>query len=187
MGWEITPPWPELYLNHSAWDMYDSHVRAHHHRVCVVIGHRRRAVPPGLLSAMVKNFSIRQGQVCVIARPIRVSRGQVCVIARPIRVGRRHDGWGKVRRASLCHRTAHPRRPLAARMGKSPQGKPVSSHGPAASSVSSADVKKAGGQVGVIARPIRVGRYQCGWEKVRTGGTIVLTVTCHPSTPPRPP
>ena len=67
------------------------------------------------------------------------------------------------------------------------KGKSVSSHGPAASAAGMADAKKAGGQVCVIARPIRVGRYQCGWEKVRTGGTIVLTVTCHPSTPPRPP
>ena len=100
------------------------------------------------------------------------SAGQVCVIARPSRVGRRHGGCEKGRRASLCHRTSHPRRPLSVRMGKSPQGKSVSSHGPSASaegkSVSShgpsasaagiADREKSVGQVCVIARPIRVGR-----------------------------
>ena len=51
------------------------------------------------------------------------SAGQVCVIARPSRVGRRHGGCEKGRRASLCHRTSHPRRPLSVRMGKSPHGR----------------------------------------------------------------
>ena len=66
--------------------------------------------------------------------------------------------------------------------------KSAPSDGPCASAVCSADENKSAGQDCVIARTIRADRLQCGWEKVRTGGIVVLTVTRRqPRTPPLPP